>query len=149
MSKILNGKATNQMFIKIGRINKKVEERMGVSLSNDIAIYLLEPMADNLAREHPTSYLSLIEEMALTIKRPDAFSYCGERNELLYLRLYPKGKELFLLKVSVIQSGRPLKWVVKGFYASKSLSDASLSSFPCFYRLEREKEGGEGAESIV
>ncbi len=104
-------------------------------------------MASSLAKEHPSTYLSLIEEMANTIKRPDAFSYCKDTGELLYLRLFPSGNELFLLRILVAQSGRPLKWIVKSFTASKSLDDPSISSFKEFYRLSKDigKEGGEGA----
>ena len=85
-------------------------------------------------------------EIAFSIKKPDAFSFSLERNELVFLRLYPQGNELFLLKTVVGQTGKPRKWVVKSFTASKNLGEKGLSLFPAFYRLDKEKEAIKGEE---
>lgn len=146
MAKAKQSEACPPMFIKLGRISKKVEAKMGVSVCNDVSIYLLETMANSYARDYPTSYLSLIEEIAFSIKKPDAFSFSLERNELVFLRLYPQGNELFLLKTVVGQTGKPRKWVIKSFTASKNLGEKGLSLFPAFYRLDKEKEAIKGEE---
>lgn len=111
----------NSAFIKLGRIAKPIEEKLGLSLANDVGIYLLEATADQFAREHPDSYLSLIEEIANAIRKPDSFAYSEEADELYFYRLYPRGQSLFLLEARIAHCGHPRKWVLSRFAAHKNL----------------------------
>ena len=113
----------NLTLIKLGRIGKAVESKMGVALANDVNIYLHSTMADAYAREFPETYLSLLEEAANIIRKPDAISYDSKTEVLSYVRLLPREGELFLLRVCVAHIGSPQKWVVRQISAYKNLKD--------------------------
>ena len=115
----------NPTLIKLGRIGKAVESKMGVALANDVNIYLHGTMADAYAREYPESYLSLLEEAADMIRKPDAVSYDSASEVLSYVRLLPREGELFLMRVTVAHIGSPQKWVVRQISAFKNLKDAA------------------------
>lgn len=116
-------KGTN-MEIKIGRINKQIEEGMGVVLSGDIAVYLSEEMANTLAEQHPTEYLHISEEVANAISKPNFFAYNGD--EIEFLSLIKTYGSLFILKVIVGQDRveKTLKWRVRDITASQNLAGA-------------------------
>ena len=116
-------KEPNPMLIKLGRIGKAVESKMGVSLANDVSIYLHSTMADAYAREYPESYLSLFEEVSEMIRKPDAVCFDIKKELLSFVRLLPREGELFLLRVAVAHIGAPQKWVVSQISAYKNLSE--------------------------
>ncbi len=122
-------------ILKIGRIGKKIEEAMGVSIANDPSIYVLDLTLDDLARRYPESYLSILSEVKEAIKKPDSFSFDIEHGVLMFFRLIPKGKELFLLIAKVSSKGSPRKFVLSSISATKDLSFPKLKEGGPFYRV--------------
>lgn len=121
--------------VKVGRIGKKIEEKLGVSFANDMNLYVLEPTLDALARDYPESYLTILDEIAYSIKNPDAFSYSEQRNEFLFLRLYPKEGQIYLLSSQFCFRGKPKHWVLASFRASKNLNELSRKQGEAFFRV--------------
>ena len=121
--------------VKVGRINKKIEEKLSISFANDMNLYVLEPTLDRFSRDYPESYLSILEEIAFSIKAPDSFSYSESRQELVFLRLYPKEREVYLLSSEFSFRGKPKRWVLIRFKASKNLNEYSRKENETFLRL--------------
>lgn len=120
--------------VKVGHINKKVEEKLGVSFANDMSLYILEPTLDDFARDYPESYLSILEEIASSVRNADSFSYSESRNELLFLRLYPREGQLYLLSSLFCFRGKPKRWVLSSFKASKNLNELNRKEGEVFFR---------------
>ena len=121
--------------LKIGRINKRMEEAMAISLASDMAIYVEDAMLDQLARDYPSSYLLILEEIKEAIRKPDAFSFSLKKNELTFIRLYSKQSDLYALSASVISRGRPKKWVLAHLRAIKDLRQLQREKDEEFIRL--------------
>ena len=121
--------------LRLGRISKKVEEKMGIALASDVSIYLLEVTLNAYACEYPESYLTLVEEIANVIRKPDAFYFEQEKEELHYFRLYSQGNALFLLEAIVSHRGMPRKWILSRFCAHRDLREASPKENLAFERI--------------
>lgn len=127
--------SSTSAFIKLGRIGKAVEAKMGVSLANDVSIYLHEALANSFARDYPESYLSLIEEISRILHKPDAVGYDSKSDEIHYLSLFSQCGELFLLEVIVAHTGNPQKWFVRRVVAHRDLRDKELKQTCQYTRL--------------
>lgn len=112
------------MELKIGRINKQIEEGMDVVLSGDIAVYLPEEKAYDLATQHTNECVALMNGIADAIAQPNFFAYNGD--EIKFLRLISLNGSLLALKVTVGQDrvGKTLKWRVRDIIASQNLAGA-------------------------
>lgn len=77
-----------QQAITLGKIRKKVEETLQISLPGDHKLYAETRFLDDLARRRPQDYLALLEETRHIILDPDFVSFDEERESLTYYRSY-------------------------------------------------------------
>ena len=75
-----------EITLKIGRINRRIEKALGHEFGSDVSVYLTNATLDEMAAKWPTTYLSRVEEMGKIVASPDYASYS------------PTGKRLYLIK---------------------------------------------------
>ena len=95
--------------LKIGKIKKKVETTLGISLPGDRGLYVGRAYLDALARRHPQDYLAILEEATSIASDPDFVSFSLETETLSYYRVYFK-KEFVVVGVSFLPQGMPRSW---------------------------------------
>ena len=82
-----------EITLKIGRINRRIEKALGHEFGSDVSVYLTNVTLDEMAAKWPTTYLSRVEEMGKIVASPDYVSYS------------PTGKRLYLIK-EYLRAGR-------------------------------------------
>ena len=103
--------------LKLGRISRKVEKALGLSLVCDVNIYLPQPQLDQLAASRPHDYLKRLDEISGICRDPDYVRYDESNDTFIYLKEYIK--DGVFLKVAVdlthaqtrqlLDQGRPLR----------------------------------------
>lgn len=77
-----------EINLKIGRINRRIEKTIGHDFGPDVAVYLSNASLDELAAKWPSTYLGRIEEMGRILISPDYASYSAERKTLFLIKEY-------------------------------------------------------------
>jgi len=98
-----------QNDLKLGKVKKKVETTLGISLPGDRGLYVGQSYLDALARRHPKDYLSIVEEASSIVAEPDFVSFSLETETLSFYRIYFK-KEFVSVGVSFLPQGMPRSW---------------------------------------
>jgi len=77
-----------EVALKIGRINRKIEKAIAHEFGPDVAVYLSNATLDEMAAKWPTTYLGRVEEMGRIIATPDYASYCAGSKRLYLIKEY-------------------------------------------------------------
>lgn len=77
-----------EVALKIGRINRKIEKALEYEFSSDVSVYLSNVTLDEMAAKWPTTYLGRVEEMGKIVASPDYASYSSIRKRLYLIKEY-------------------------------------------------------------
>ena len=86
----------------IGRINRKEEKALGISLTSSVLIYVQDADLNRMAAKRPNTYLADLEEIGSIIKTPDYVLY----------REYLRNHDFQKILVKVAHLGTPKRWVL-------------------------------------
>lgn len=107
--------------LKLGRISRKVEKALGLSLVCDVNIYLPQPQLDQLAASRPHDYLKRLDEISGICRDPDYVRYDESNDTFIYLKEYIKDGVFLKVAVDLTHEGDPKRWVFGKMYV---LSDS-------------------------
>jgi hypothetical protein len=99
--------------VKIGRINKATEKALGLSLGENIWVYVTSVDLDTMAKKWPEAYLSRLHEAGTIAKEPDYAAYRKEGNILYLVKEYLKNGSFVKVLLEIV--GEP-QWHLKAIY---------------------------------
>ena len=96
----------------IGRINRKEEKALGLSLTSSVLVYISEDDLDRMAANRPDRYLSDLEQIKTIIKEPDYVLYREDAEQFYFLKEYLKNHEFRKVLVKAAHVGTPKRWML-------------------------------------
>ena len=99
--------------IKVGRIARSTERALGLSLTGEVSIYIVQKDLDDLAERMPHGYLRFLREVAEILKNPDFVSFDEAREEFIYQKQYFKAGSFQAVFLFVGRGEIPGKWYFK------------------------------------
>lgn len=96
----------------IGRINRKEEKALGISLTSSVLIYVQNADLNRMAAKRPNTYLADLEEIGSIIKTPDYVLYRDDEEQFYFVREYLRNHDFQKILVKVAHFGTPKRWVL-------------------------------------
>jgi hypothetical protein len=100
---------TNEDLL-IGRINRKEEKALGISLTSSVLIYVQDADLNRMAAKRPNTYLADLEEIGSIIKTPDYVLYRDDEEQFYFVREYLRNHDFQKILVKVAHLGTPKRW---------------------------------------
>ena len=99
--------------LAIGRIGRKEEKALGISLTSSVLVYISEEDLNRMAYKRKDTYLSDLEEIKAIIKSPDYVLYKKDLDEFSFLKEYLRNHQFVKVQVKVAHLGTPKRWFLK------------------------------------
>ncbi|MDO5330588.1 MAG: hypothetical protein Q4F15_04095 [Bacillota bacterium] len=100
--------------LRLGRISKKVERGLGISLPFGAGVYLRSWDMDLLVSRYPDRYLLLLEQMRTIMNRP-CLSFFDQKAESIYLfKRYGRKQPKTTVGIRIAALGKPKRWWIRG-----------------------------------
>ena len=94
-----------EVTLKIGRINRRIEKAIGHEFDTDVAVYLSNATLDEMADKWPTTYLGRVEEMGRIVASPDYASYSSEGKRLYLIKEYLRAGRFCQVVMEIEEKG--------------------------------------------
>lgn len=102
--------------IRLGKISKRIEKSLSLSLTSEVGVYVDESFLDSLAKTYPDRYLEILENIGKEIlKSPDFAAFNQKEEEFHLLKIYCKNGVFSLWEICLKHLGRPKRRMLVSF----------------------------------
>ncbi|HBS02444.1 MAG TPA: hypothetical protein DEA63_01045 [Firmicutes bacterium] len=102
--------------IRLGKISKRVEKALSLSLTSEVGVYASGDFLDSLAKTYPDHYLKIVDAIGKEIlKSPDFVSFEQKKEEFRFLKIYCKNGIFSFWEIRLKHLGKPKKWMLVSF----------------------------------